>query len=134
VLETVTNLPAEVIDRVVRPGPAFGLVCAEQGKAATAERVRASDLDTATDLTATPRRDERTQNLVGARDATAAADGATARAARAVRPWEQDFPMPIDQVVASLASATRATAASPTTTPAPGRSQIHSPGRAGPRP
>jgi hypothetical protein len=131
VLETVTNLPAEVIDRVVRPGPASGLARAEQDRAATAERVRASDLDTASDLTATPRTDERTQNLAGARDATATAAGATARAAR---PWEQDFPMPIGEVVANAARGPRTATASPTAAPAPGRSQTRRPPRAGPRP
>ena len=40
--------------------PDAGLVIAEQDRAATAERVRAADLDAATDLTATPGTDERT--------------------------------------------------------------------------
>jgi hypothetical protein len=152
VLETVTNLPAEVIDRVVRPDQASdlgraeydeaagrtdpqraaaGLMHAERDRAATADRVRASDLDAATDLSATPRTDERAQNLVGARDAAATADGATARAAR---PWEQDFPVPIGEVVANAARATRAAAASSTAAPAPGRSQTRRPGQSGPRP
>lgn len=110
VLETVTNLSAEIIDRVVRPSGDSGLVRAEQDRAVAAERVRATDLDAASDLTATPRTDERTQNLVAARDAAATADGATARAARAARPWEQDFPVPISQVVANAGRATRSTA------------------------
>ena len=53
--------------------------------------------------------DGRTGNLTAARDATASADAATARAARQVRPWERDFPIPIQNVVASTsASATSA--------------------------
>ena len=121
VLETVTNLPADVIDRVVRLGAASGLVRAEQDRAATAERVRASDLDAATDLTATPRADERTQNLVAARDAGASADGATARAARSARPWEQDFPVSIGEVVANAGHAARRASQSSTAIPAQAR-------------
>ena len=55
-------------------------------------------------VAATPAAAERTQNLAGARDAAASADAATAHAARAVRPWERDFPMPIQDVVARTAS------------------------------
>ena len=127
ILEAVTNLPPAVIDRIVRPDPATGLASTEQNRAAGAERLRAADLDAATDLTATPAADERTQNLTGARDAAATADAATARAARAaqaIRPWERDFPMPIQDVVASTASSGAAAAsahAAPTTARNPAR-------------
>jgi hypothetical protein len=46
--------------------PGAELVVAEQGRAATVERVRAADLAAATDLTATPSMDERTTNLIAA--------------------------------------------------------------------
>jgi hypothetical protein len=131
VLETVTNLPADVINRVVRRDTAAGLTRTEQDRAATAERARASDLDAAADLRATPGADERTQNLVGARDAAATADGATARAARATRAWEQDFPVPITDVVAAAGSAARIAATSPDAAAARAVPQAR---RAGPRP
>ena len=102
-LETVTNLPSEIIDRVVQPDPATGLVRSEQSRVVTSERARATDMDAATDLT-TPDVDERTGNLTAARDDTASADAATAHAAREVRPWERDFPIPIQNVVAGAAS------------------------------
>ena len=94
VLETVTNLPADVIDRVVRPGTAAGLVRAEQGRAATA-------------------------------------GAATARTARAARPWERDFPLPIGDVVADAGSASQVAASSQAAAPAPAKPQAR---RAGPRP
>ena len=103
--------------------PGAGLVIAEQDRAATAERVRAADLDAATDLTATPRADERTMNLVAARDAAATRSAAAARArssARIGRPWERDFPMPIRDVLAAVSRGTRLlahrTAAAPAAT------------------
>src|SRR6266566_215079 len=84
------------------------LLVAEQDRAATAERVRAADLDAATDLTATPRMDERTVNLVAAQDATASAATARARrVGRLGRPWERDFPMPIRDVLAAVSRGTR---------------------------
>src|SRR6266516_203953 len=103
--------------------PGAGLVIAEQDRAATAERVRAADLDATTDLTATPGTDERTMNLVAAGDAAATGSAAAARArssARIGRPWEHDFPMPIRDVLAAVSRGTRLlaprTAAAPTAT------------------
>ena len=90
--------------------PGAGLVIAEQDRAATAERVRVADLDAAADVAATPRADERTMNLVAARDAAAPASAAAARArgtARPGRPWERDFPMPIRDVLAAVSRGTR---------------------------
>ncbi|HEY5988536.1 MAG TPA: hypothetical protein VIV12_19470, partial [Streptosporangiaceae bacterium] len=110
VLETVTNLPRHVIDRITRPGAGDGLARTEQDRAATAERVRAADLDAASDLPATTSLDERTANLTGARDAAATANAATARALRSSRPWEHDFPLPIRDVVATTSRTSRVTA------------------------
>jgi hypothetical protein len=100
--------------------PDAGPVIAEQDRAATAERARATDLDAATDLTATPGMDERTVNLVAAQDATATASAAAARARRHShpgRPWERDFPIPIRDVLAMVSRGAHAvaprTAASP---------------------
>jgi len=76
VLETVTNLPADVIDRVVRTETA-------------------------------------------------------SRAPRAARPWEQDFPLPINDVVATATGAARTTPAAPAAASA--RATPHA-RPAGPRP
>jgi hypothetical protein len=109
--------------------PNAGLVIAEQDRAATAERVRAAGLDAATDLTATPRMDERTVNLVAAQDATATANAsaARARAGRPGRPWERDFPMPIRDVLAAVSRGARVltprTAASPAVAQRVGRNR-----------
>ena len=54
VLETVTNLPADVIDRVIRPGPADGRAQSELDGAAGPERARAADIDEVTGLTGNP--------------------------------------------------------------------------------
>jgi hypothetical protein len=100
--------------------PDAGPVIAEQDRATTAERARATDLDAATDLTATPGIDERTVNLVAVQDATATASAAAARARRHShpgRPWERDFPIPIRDVLAMVSRGAHAvaprTAASP---------------------
>jgi hypothetical protein len=98
-----------------RPGdvPNAGLVNAEQDRATAAERVRAADLDAATDRTATPRMDERAVNLIAAQDAAAAAGAAAARARRAGdpgRPWERDFPIPIHDVLAMVSRGAHAVA------------------------
>lgn len=99
------------------PGGTTGLMRAEQDRAATAESIRAADLNAAADLESTPAVDERTSNLTAARGEAAAASAAVARAARALRPWERDFPVPIHEVVslraahpisAPLAAASRA--------------------------
>jgi len=119
VLETITNLPYDVIHRVTRPAAADGLATAGQDRAGTAERARAADLDAATDRAATPALDERTDKLAQAGDAAATASAATARG---TRPWERDFPVPIRDVVASTASPAQA-AAPPSAPPRPAVSQ-----------
>jgi hypothetical protein len=80
VLETVTNLPADVIDRVVAPS---GTVAQPT------------------------------------------------RSVRAARPWEQDFPVSISDVVASAGSATQPAAQSPAAAPAQAGPGV---GLTGPRP
>jgi len=101
VLETVTSLPPEVIDRIVPPDTAAGLARSLGDRAVVADRARAADLDAATDLAATPSTDERTLGLGHARDNAARAGAATAQAARSARPWEHDFPYSIREVVAT---------------------------------
>jgi hypothetical protein len=118
-LGTAVGPPSDVTGRVIQPGTAAGLIGTEQDRATTAERARAAELDAATDVKATPGADERTMNLAGARDAAATAEAAGARASRASRPWERDFPVPIHDVVAAAGSARRAAAPSPA---APARS------------
>ena len=102
VLETVTNLPPAVIDRIVPARPGHRAWPAPSRTAPPPPNAPAPRTWTPPP-TSPPRhaRDERTQNLTGARDAAATADAATARAARAARPWERDFPMPIHDVVAA---------------------------------
>lgn len=94
VLETVTNLPADVIDQVVRPSTATRLAHTGHGRSATA-------------------------------------GVATAGAARAARPWERDFPLPIDDVVADAGSASQVAASPPAAAPARGKPQAR---RGAPRP
>ena len=113
VLATVTNLPDDVIRYITRPATADGRAISEQDRAATAERVRAADLDAATNREATPRLDERTDNLAQAEDA---AGDASAASARRTAPWKQDFPVPIQEVVAGAANP--ASTAAPQTAPA----------------
>jgi hypothetical protein len=67
VLETITNLPADIIDRLVRPDSA-------------AEASRAADV-------------------------AAALHAATAPTDSSTRPWQHDFPVPIEEVVATTTSA-----------------------------
>jgi hypothetical protein len=74
VLETVTNLPDDTIDRIVR---------------------------------------------------APASSAPPARAARPARPWEQDFPMPVQDVVASAGREGQASAHSATAKPAPTRQAGH---------
>ena len=95
VLETITNLPADVIDRIVR--------------------------------TDTPARITRADDAVPTAG-PAAAGGSTARADQAARPWEQDFPVPIQAVVATAADATPQRPATPARTPGQRRSRGNRPG------
>jgi hypothetical protein len=83
VLETITNLPAHIIDRIVRSSGAA---------------------------------------KVSRPNAQGVAANAVAMASRPAHPpWEQDFPVPIETVVASASDAPKASA--PTTTPAQRRNR-----------
>jgi hypothetical protein len=126
-LATAARPESDVTGRVVQPGTA-GLIGTEQDRATVAERSRAAGLDAAADVKATPGADERTMNLTGARDAAAIADAAAARASRASRPWERDFPVPIHDVVAAAGSVRRVEGASPAA-PTPSWQAGRRPGR-----
>ena len=93
VLETITNLHPDVIDRVVRTDTSAGIP-------------RARD--------AVP-----TANL--------AAVNATARAGKSTRPWEQDFPVPIQTVVATAIGASPKRSAAPARAPGQRRSRSDRP-------
>src|SRR6266851_1371300 len=67
VLEAATNLPDNVITRVTRQAADDGRARSEERRAADAERSRATDLDAAIDLAATPTADERAIGLATAR-------------------------------------------------------------------
>jgi hypothetical protein len=122
VLETITNLPADTIRRITPPAPIDGRTQPGPDSAATAERARAAGLDAATGLTAAPVPNEHTENLGGARDTGAVASAATARSGQGTRPWERDFPVSINEVVAATA-----------TTPAQAATPPHAPARASAR-
>ena len=80
VLEAATNLPDEVIARITRQATSEGRARSEQRRAVDAERFRATDLNAAIDLAATPAADERTIGLAAAHRDTGMADSAQARA------------------------------------------------------
>jgi len=109
VLETVTSLPPDIIDRVIRLAPVDGRARSEPDGAAAPDRARPADIDEVTDKTAAPALDERSANVTGART-TAAASAAAARARRSTQPWQRDFPIPIHEVVAATANPTPTTA------------------------
>jgi hypothetical protein len=94
VLETITNLPADVIDRVVRTDTLAGTS-------------RAGDAVPA----ANP----------------AGVNASAASAGQAARPWEKDFPVPIQAVVATAANATPVRPAAPARTPGQRRSRSDRP-------
>lgn len=121
VLETITSLPPEIIDRIVPPDTWLARSLGD--RAVVADRARAADLDAATDLAATPNTDERTVGLDRARDDAGRAGAAKAQAARTARPWEHDFPYSIREVVATTTRTSVVTAAVPTPSrvPAPKR-------------
>ncbi len=85
VLETITNLPPGIIDRVVQRG--------------------------------TGRAISRLEGAGAAAD-PAAADAVTAHAGQTARPWEHDFPVPIQTVMASATGATAKNPAALSRTPA----------------
>jgi hypothetical protein len=97
VLETVTNLPADVIDSVARRWPADGRAQSDMDRAAGPEHARATDIDEVTGLRATL-----AQDAGRARD-PAAASAAADPPSRTTQPWKRDFPVPIHEVVAAAA-------------------------------
>jgi hypothetical protein len=123
VLDSLTNLPGGLIDRLSGPAGGDGQARPGLGSAAAAGRSRAADLDGATDRTATPGLDERGASLTAARGAGATAATTTAPARRTARPWEHDFPASIHDVVAAAAAPPAAPAAPgpAAARPAPGR-------------
>jgi hypothetical protein len=123
VLETITSLPPEIIDRIVPPDTSAGLARSLGDHAVIADRARAADLDAATDLPATPGTDERTQGLSRAHEDTTTAGAARAQAARTTRPWEHDFPYSIREVVATTTRTSVVAAAVPTPTRVPAQKQ-----------
>jgi len=80
ILETTTNLPGDIIDKLTRQAAAEARARSEDHRAANAERARAADLDGAVDLAATATADERTIGLTGAQRDTGLADSARAHA------------------------------------------------------
>ena len=103
VLDIVTNLPVDIIDRVTRPRPADRRAPSDMDRAAGPERARATDIDEASDRPATPGLNKCTATLTAASDTAADASRAPTRASRTPQPWERDFPVPIHEVVAAAA-------------------------------
>jgi hypothetical protein len=100
VLETVTNLPADVIDRVTWPAPADGRAQSDPDRIAAP--ARPADADEAVNRWPSPGLDERTATLAAARE-PAAASAAADLPSRTTLPWQRDFPVPIHEVVAAAA-------------------------------
>jgi len=92
-----------------QPGGAGGPSGDEPDRAVTAERARATDRDAAVGMPGVPRASERAANLGRSGDADGTASPVTARAAR---PWDRDFPIPIRDVVAAAAQTAGAVAQS----------------------
>jgi len=80
ILETTTNLPGDIIDKLTSQAAAEARARSEDHLAGNAERARAADLDSAVDLAATATADERTIGLTGAQRDTGLADSARAHA------------------------------------------------------
>jgi hypothetical protein len=102
VLETVSNLPADVIDRVIRPGPTDGPAQSKLDGAAAPGRTRAADIREVTGLKATLAPDEGTETQSADRDPSATRAAADLPS-RTAQPWQRDFPVPIREVVAAAA-------------------------------
>jgi hypothetical protein len=131
VLETVTNLPADVIDRVIRPGPADGGAQSELDGAAAPGRPRAADIDEVTGLKATLATDEGTETQSAAWDPPSATRAAADLPSRTTQPWQRDFPVPIHEVVAAAAGRPARTAAPRAAASRPAASRVARPGGPG---
>jgi hypothetical protein len=110
VLEELTNLPSHVIDTLTRQrSNDDGRAHNEENRAAAAERARAADLDTATDLPSTVAVDERTSGLTAAHRDTALADVARAHASTdrtAAQLAAESFPHAASEAVRSASAQT----------------------------
>jgi hypothetical protein len=125
VLEAITALPPEVIDRVVQPGTPTPQPQPQPSTAASATKDSTAVLGAAAGPTTVPVTGGQTRSSAAGR--SAAADAPAAGATGMPRPWERDFPTPIRTVLAATtgqdtaaqrpaiaqATATRATAAQP---------------------
>lgn len=112
VLDSMTNLPPEVVERVTASLPEsvrasdVGLNHSMAQRATAAERARAADLDTATDDPATRHVDERADQLRDtARQTATAAAYRTTSLDPAVEVAARDFPFTSQQVVNAAAQA-----------------------------
>ncbi len=130
VLETVTNLPADVIERVIRPGPADGRAQSELDGAAAPGRARVADIDEVTELKAPLAPYEGTETQSAARD-PAATSAAADLPSRTTQPWQRDFPVPIHEVVATAAVRPARTTAPLATASRPAASRAARPGGPG---
>lgn len=101
VLETITNLPSDIIRYVTRSAPADGPAVTDQSGVVPAERTQSPGRDGVGDPHVSHGRHERTGSLAKAQDAAATASTA---ADRVTQPWERDFPTPIKEVVAAAAA------------------------------
>ncbi len=106
VLEAVTNLPADVIDRVTQSAPANERAQSGLDNTAAPGRARAADAGELTGLKA---------GLIS----------------RNTRPWQRDFPAPIREVVAAAAAGPPRTTTGPGTTSRPAASRAARPGGPG---
>jgi hypothetical protein len=124
VLEAITALPPEVIDRVVQPGTA-PTAQPQPGTVAVARENSTTAVGAAAGPAAAAVTGGQTSSPAAGR--SAAADASAAGAAGMPRPWERDFPTPIRAVLAATtgqataaqrpaiahATTTRATTAQP---------------------
>jgi hypothetical protein len=106
VLDTATNLPADIIDRVTQPAPANAHAQSGLDDTAAPRGARAADTGEFTGLKA---------GLIS----------------RTTRPWQRDFPVPIREVVAAAAAGPPGSTAAPGTTARPAASHAARPGGPG---
>ena len=121
ILEAVTNLPSDVIDRLTRQTGMGARARSEDHRAGAAERASAADLDSAVDLPTRPATDEYTADMAAAHRDTGIADTAWAHAGAdrtAAQLAAQSFPHTATEAVQATA-----TTRGKRTTVAPGRTQ-----------
>jgi hypothetical protein len=103
VLETVTNLPDDVIERVIRLDPADGRAPSEVVGAIARQRTRAARIDEVSGLDANVAPDAGGESQSAARGPAATSAAGRLRS-RTAQPWQRDFPVPIHEVVAAAAA------------------------------